>query len=116
LEADRARALLAIERARVEGLLNDEGEAARSDRRAANAERGDIADPAERLTAEGFDDAVVASLRQRLAALDRAEARLREGTFGLSVRSGRPIPDERLEADPAAELTVEEAGEEEATA
>jgi hypothetical protein len=25
------------------------------------------------------------------------------------VRSGRPIPDERLEADPLAELTVEEA-------
>jgi DnaK suppressor protein len=24
------------------------------------------------------------------------------------VRSGTPIPDERLEADPAAELTVEE--------
>jgi RNA polymerase-binding transcription factor DksA len=25
------------------------------------------------------------------------------------VQSGKPIPDERLEADPAAELTVEEA-------
>ena len=35
--------------------------------------------------------------------------RLEEGTYGRSVRSGAPIPDERLEADPAAELTVEEA-------
>ena len=34
--------------------------------------------------------------------------RCRESS-GRSVRSGAPIPDERLEADPAAELTVEEA-------
>ena len=37
--------------------------------------------------------------------------RLADGTYGRSVRSGDPIPDERLEADPAAELTVEEATE-----
>ena len=68
-----------------------------------------MADPAERLTAEQVDDAVTAGLRDRLGAVDRAEARLREGVYGRSVRSGLPIPDERLEADPAAELTVEEA-------
>ena len=33
------------------------------------------------------------------------------GTYGLSVRSGQRIPDVRLEADPTAELTVEEAAE-----
>jgi len=48
-------------------------------------------------------------LRDRLAAITRAEQRLKDGTFGQSIRSGLPIPDERLEADPAAELTVEEA-------
>jgi DnaK suppressor protein len=68
-----------------------------------------MADPAERLTAEEGDDAVTAGLRERLAALDRAERRLADGTYGRSVRSGEPIPDDRLEADPAAELTVEEA-------
>ena len=47
----------------------------------------------------------------RLAALDRADQRLRDGTYGLSVRSGKPIPDERLEAYPTAELTVEEASQ-----
>ena len=31
------------------------------------------------------------------------------GSFGCSSQSGQRIPDERLEADPAAELTVEEA-------
>ena len=30
------------------------------------------------------------------------------GTYGLSVESGEPIPDDRLEAVPWAERTVEE--------
>jgi DnaK suppressor protein len=68
-----------------------------------------MTDSAEPLTTEQTDDAVAAVLQQRLQAIARAEQRLASGTFGRSVRSGVPIPDERLEADPAAELTVEEA-------
>ena len=41
-------------------------------------------------------------------AVERAEARLAAGTYGLSIESGSPIPDERLEAVPTAERTVEE--------
>ena len=67
-------------------------------------------DSAEPLTTEGTDDAIRLSLEERLAAVTRAEQRLSAGTYGVSVRSGQPIPDDRLEADPAAELTVEEAG------
>jgi RNA polymerase-binding transcription factor len=104
----RARELLRAERTRVEGLLRDTADAGRDDRAAAN-EPGDMSDPAERLTAEEGDDAIAAGLRDRLAALDRAERRIEDGTFGLSVRSGVPIPEDRLEADPAAELTVDEA-------
>ncbi len=110
MNEDRARALLRGERARIEGLLGDLANASQQDRATAN-EPGDLADPSERLTAEQGDDAVAASLRERLAALERAEGRLEEGTFGYSVHSGLPIPDARLEADPAAELTVEEAQE-----
>ena len=108
MEEERARALLRAERARVNELLNQTIAAGREDRAAAN-ETGDLADPAEPLTAEESDDAVSAQLRERLAAIDRAERRIEEGTYGYSVHSGRPIPDARLEADPAAELTVEEA-------
>ncbi len=57
-----------------------------------------------------MDDAIAESLRDRLAKLDRALKRLDDGSYGRSVRSGAPIPDDRLEADPAAELTIEEAG------
>jgi DnaK suppressor protein len=108
MDNERARELLKAERARVEDLLSRSDPAVRADREAAT-EQGDWADPAVALTAEGVDQAVVDSLRERLAAIERAERRLEEGTYGKSVRSGVPIPDERLEADPTAELTVEEA-------
>jgi len=108
MDDERARTLLAAERDRVQTLLADTVGDGVDDRTAAN-QPGDMDDSAERLTAEAGDDAVVSSLRDRLDALDRAERRLAEGTYGRSVRSGLPIPDDRLEADPAAELTVEEA-------
>jgi DnaK suppressor protein len=68
-------------------------------------------DSAEPLTGEGTDESILEELKERLAAIDRAEKRLEDGTYGYSVRSGLPIPDDRLEADPSAELTVEEAGQ-----
>jgi DnaK suppressor protein len=107
MDKARARQLLGTERERVEGLLRETTRAGDEDRDAAS-EVGDIEDPAQPLTDEEGEDAVAAGLRDRLAAIERAEARLAAGTYGQSVRSGRPIPDERLEADPAAELTVEE--------
>ena len=108
MDEDQARARLRAERAEVAGLLADAQAAGQQDR-AAEDETGDIADSAQPLTAQGMDDAIAASLRDRLAALDRALLRLDEGTYGRSVLSGQVIPDERLDADPAAELTVEEA-------
>jgi DnaK suppressor protein len=108
MDQDRARALLTDERTEVQNLLRDATEAGAEDREA-QAETGDWADPGQSLSAEGQDDSIAESLRDRLGAIDRALKRLDDGTYGVSVRSGDPIPDERLEADPAAELTVAEA-------
>jgi DnaK suppressor protein len=108
MDNDEARSLLEAERTRVEGLLRSTLGAADDDRDAANDD-GDMSDPATGLNSEQVDDAIVESLRTRLEAIERAEARLEDGTFGISTRSGTRIPDERLRADPAAELTVEEA-------
>ncbi len=69
-------------------------------------EPGDTDD--EALFQDELDEGRSRDLRQQLAAVDRAQARLRDGSYGLSVRSGKPIPDGRLEARPTAELTVEE--------
>ena len=110
MDQDRARALLTAERDELRGLLEGAEEAGHEDREAElDSEAGDIADAALPLTEQGQDDAIAESLRSRLEAIERALHRLDDGTYGRSVRSGTPIPDERLEADPAAELTVEEA-------
>jgi DnaK suppressor protein len=68
----------------------------------------DLADDASDLYQEEVDQGRIEALRERLAAVERAEDRLRAGRYGISVESGAPIPDERLEAHPTAERTVEE--------
>jgi RNA polymerase-binding transcription factor len=105
---DRARLLLSAERSRVETLLDAVKDDGLSDRSAAS-QQGDMSDSSEVLVSEGTDDAVAQALALRLAAIERAEQRLAAGTYGRSILSGDVIPDERLEADPSAELTVDEA-------
>jgi DnaK suppressor protein len=108
MEYMKAKELLNAERLRLEQLLGQLDVAGDDDRTAAN-QPGDMYDSAEPLTKEGLDDSVRAELQERLAAIERAERRLEDGKYGFSVRSGQAIPDDRLEADPAAELTAEEA-------
>jgi DnaK suppressor protein len=99
----RARELLAAERARIESALSG-----------ARVEPSDelstveMADDASDTYQNEFDEGRIDQLRAQLAAVERAEERLRNGKYGLSVESGTPIPDERLEAIPTAERTVEE--------
>ena len=108
MERRRAQELLDSERLRTQQILADVSAEGRADRDEAD-QPGDMYDSAEPLLHEGMNNAAIVELTERLAALDRAQRRLESGVYGFSVRSGRPIPDERLEADPAAELTVEEA-------
>jgi DnaK suppressor protein len=68
----------------------------------------EIADEASDTYQNEYDQGRIDELREQLAAVERAEQRLRDGTFGRSVESGKPIPDARLEALPTAERTVEE--------
>lgn len=106
-----ARKRLLAERDEVAQLLKNTESAGSQDREAED-ETGDYADAAQPLTAEGMDDSLAEGFRNRLGAIDRALKRLDDGSYGRSARSGQPIPDARLEADPAAELTVEEAAAE----
>jgi DnaK suppressor protein len=87
MDPERARELLTLERERIQN------------------------DPAELgtdLYQDEFDEGLADDLREELAAVERAEARLAAGTYGVSIESGKPIPDERLEALPTAERTAEE--------
>jgi DnaK suppressor protein len=108
MDESAARQRLTAERAEVAQLLKEAESAATQDRDSED-EPGDYADAAQPLTAQGLDDALAEGFRDRLAAIDRALKRLDDGTYGISVQSGALIPDDRLDADPAAELTVEEA-------
>ena len=58
-----------------------------------------MADDGSELFEEERDAGLAEQLREQLAAVERAEERLMLGTYGLSVESGEPIPDDRLEAD-----------------
>ncbi len=108
MDPGRARELLERERRRTQERLDEMLRQGQADRTAAN-EPGDMFDSAQPLTQQGTDDSLTAELRRHLDAVSRAERRLEVGTYGFSVRSGQPIPDERLESDPTAELTVGEA-------
>jgi RNA polymerase-binding transcription factor len=104
MDPDRARELLTAERERIQLALarhrhEDTG------RLADDEEPGDVGTD---LYQDELDEGLSDDLREQLAAVERAEARLAEGTYGLSVESGEPIPDERLEAFPTAERTTEE--------
>jgi DnaK suppressor protein len=108
MDESRARALLRAERAEVATLLRQTEQEASEDEQVQDIPL-DFGDAGLPLTEEANDEAVADQLRARLDAIDRALARLEAGTYGRSVLSGKPIPDERLEADPAAELTIDEA-------
>lgn len=105
MDPERARLLLARERERIEQAISDLEEE-NSDELAEQVEPGD--DESENLYEQELEAGLAEDLAAQLAALERAEARLEAGTYGLSVESGLPIPDERLEALPLAERTVEE--------
>jgi DnaK suppressor protein len=104
MDPERARELLDRERRRImrglgglEPLETDEP-----------ATDQHLADQASGLYDNELDEGLSDDLRGELAAVERAEARLAAGTYGLSIESGEPIPDERLEAVPTAERTAEE--------
>jgi DnaK suppressor protein len=104
VDQERARALLDAERQRIEQEL---AALARSSG-AQTDEDFDPGDQATDLYQAELDDSRETDLHEQLAAVERAEARLAAGTYGLSIESGLPIPDERLEVKPTAELTVDE--------
>jgi DnaK suppressor protein len=101
----RARQLVAAERERIERALadldrTDDGELSHLDQHPA--------DQGSELFEQERDEGLADRLREELAAVERAEQRLQDGSYGRSVESGEPIPDERLEIVPTAERTVEE--------
>jgi DnaK suppressor protein len=103
MDTEHARELLTRERERLRHALGDLGPPDHENDQ--DPADGDVAP--ELLDSE-IDEGLAAALREQLAAIERAEARLAEGRYGVSLDSGEPIPDARLESIPWAERTAEE--------
>jgi len=71
-------------------------------------EAREIEDDAQHISQSDVDTALNAVEAQRLHTIERALAKIDEGTYGLSDLSGDPIPKARLEAIPEAALTIQE--------
>ena len=104
MDPERARELLSRERERITDSIHSLARH-ESDEPTTNQH---LADQASDVYEAEFDQSLVDELRAELEAVERAEQRLAAGTYGLSIESGEPIPDGRLEAEPTAERTVEE--------
>ncbi len=108
MDERRARELVAAERARIEGALADLTGAINATGSLERQQAGERNEVGTDLQMDGVDMALVADLREQLAAVGRAEERIAAGTYGRSIEGGALIPAARLEAAPLAERTVEE--------
>ncbi len=115
IDTKEFRTLLKRERARITGVRNEE----RSERLAESQDHGDsepayasaddAADAAASLYDNGRDMAMDVDLVGQIRQIDRALERIDQGTYGICVVTGDPIPVARLRAIPWADMTVEAA-------
>jgi len=110
--ASRDPAFLEQQRKRLSAmrdqLLSSEAAKASRERAPRTKEAVEIEDDAQQMAQSEVDQAVHVVEEQRLRAIERALAKIEEGTYGLSDVSGDPIPKARLEAIPEALLTIQE--------
>jgi DnaK suppressor protein len=108
MDEQRARVLVARERGRIEAALAELAGEEQDEDASHFDQTGESAEAGSEIQHEMVDSAAAATFQNELASVVRAETRLAQGTFGLSIESGARIPDDRLEAEPLAERTVEE--------
>lgn len=111
LDLDRARSVLEEERERLSSALatvNHDG--------SIGEETGDLATgPGDGLADHGtdtfmreLDSGLEENAEHLLAEIDGALARIDDGTYGICIACGQPIPEERLEAVPYASLCLDD--------
>ena len=96
-----------------EAAVVTERREAREDASASADSAREFEDEAQKLDALELSGNLVARDAVRLERVDRALAKLDNGTYGLSDISGQPIPRDRLEAVPEAICTLKEEQERE---
>jgi RNA polymerase-binding transcription factor DksA len=108
----RMRAQLLEERVELTGQatrLEDEANALVAEAEMGDVQFDDEGGEGDTMVVERERDlALSAQARQLIVDIDAALVRMQDGSYGYSVLSGRPIPRERLEAIPWADVLVEE--------
>ena len=119
MEDDKARRLLDEERTRLEGLrkrMEDPSVEAQED---STSELSTVDQHPADVGSETFERTKNLSLQEdidgRLEDIERAIDKLGSGTYGTCEICEKPIPDERLEAVPAARFCVEHQADQERT-
>ena len=117
MDTDLARQRLADERARLDGVkstFDDEGLTEQSEKDSV----GELssydqhqADTGTETFEREKDLSILEQVEAELADVEHALRRLDDGTYGTCEVCGKPIPDERLEAVPAARLCLEHQSE-----
>jgi len=112
VDDDRARDLLTEERQRLETIKEDiardglivDDDTQEVAEEAGGQHPGDVGTDVEE---RSRDLGLLEQVEQELADIEDALRRLEEGSYGRCEVCGRPIPDDRLEANPTARYDVE---------
>lgn len=112
MESDEARRRVETEKQRVEALIDDLrgelGDQSESEQLSElSAYDQHPADTATETFEREKDLSILGQLEAELAELQAALERIDAGTYGVDEVTGEPIPDERLDAIPAARTNVD---------
>lgn len=101
-QLETLRRKLEAERSRIQRLLQAAAPSPAAEQHA------ELEETAQRETEQSHQFEIAARERALLAEIERALAKIEAGTYGLSEKSGEPIPYARLEAVPWARTGVDE--------
>ena len=110
IDTTRFRDALLRERERVQAALenlHNENPGTVEDETGEETQDQHLGDAATAMHDREVDYTLEDNEEQLLARIDAALRRIEDGTYGICTNCGRPIPEERLEALPWAELCID---------
>ncbi|MBA3025278.1 MAG: conjugal transfer protein TraR [Sulfurimonas sp.] len=104
LNLEDFKTLLEAEKEKIN--QNAEMLAIEADTLAGDDQIGDLADATELQIDSMTDRVILSQLRAELLEIDAALGRIKSGSYGICEKTGKPIPKERLLANPVARTVV----------